>query len=336
MVVEQVAAALRKSGHRVSTLAICDDLGKLVNSLRRRKPDLIFNLMEMFGDDLTADVAVAGVLELLRIPYTGSGPGELYIAQDKVLGKNLLAFEGIQFPRFVVFSPSGNLETGGNLRMPLFVKPARMDASIGIGKKSLVSDTTTLMRRVVAIHDELGDSALAEEYIEGREFYVGVLGNDQPVALPPVELDFSGMPEGMVHVAGQAAKFDEKSAEFKGTRAVMADVSDELRARLQKVAVDAYRALRVRDYGRVDLRYSETGEIYVLEVNAGCYLEQTSEMAMAAEAAGMDYPALIQRITDLAVARHAGRFGPAATPPAKEKSARKEKAEAKEKGEATV
>ena len=341
IVVEQVASALRKRGHRVSTLAICNDLGKLVNSLRRRKPDLIFNLMEMFGEDLTADVAVAGVLELLRIPYTGSGPGELYIAQDKVLGKNLLAFEGIQFPRFAVFSPSGSLETGGNLRMPLFVKPARMDASIGIGTKSLVNDTTSLMRRVVSIHDELGDSALAEEYIEGREFYVGVLGNDDPIALPPVELDFSAMPEGMLHVADQAAKFDEESQAYKGTRAVMADVPDELRARLQKVATDAYRALRVRDYGRVDLRYSETGEIYVLEVNAGCYLEQSSEMAMAAEAAGIDYPTLLERIAELAVARHAVRLGPAVKKEAREakaaaKAAKPKKSAKGEEGEATA
>ena len=307
VVVKQVAAALRKGGHTVSTLAIKDDLDALVRGLRRRKPDLVFNLMEMFGDELTADVAVAGLLELLGIPYTGSGPGELYVAQDKVLGKHLLAFEGIPFPRFAVFSPSGSLETGGNLRMPLFVKPARLDASIGIGRKSLVSDTTTLMRRVVEIHEDLGDAALAEEYIEGREFYVGVLGNETPEALPPIELDFSGLPEGMAHVADAAAKWDEDSQAYKGTRSVLAEVDDELRARLQKVAVDAYRALRVRDYGRVDLRYTETGEIYVLEVNASCYLEKAAEFAMAAEAGGIDYPRLIERIVNLATERYEGR-----------------------------
>jgi D-alanine-D-alanine ligase len=303
VVVGQVAAALRDRGHAVSTLAIRSDLDALVQGVRATEPDLVFNLMEMFGDDLTADVAVAGLLELLGVPYTGSGPGELYVTQDKVLGKHLLAFEGIQFPRFAVFSPSGNLETGGNLHMPLFVKPSRLDASIGIGRKSLVNDTTALMRRVVEIHEELGDSALAEEYIAGREFYVGVLGNEHPVALPPIELDFSGMPEGMVHVADSAAKWDEGSKAYEGTRSVLAEVDDELRARLQKVAVDAYRALRVRDYGRVDLRYTDTAEIYVLEVNANPYLEQGSELAMSAAAMGKDYPTLLQEIADFALAR---------------------------------
>jgi D-alanine-D-alanine ligase len=307
VVVKQVAQVLRKQGHKVSTLAIYDDLDMLVRGLRRRKPELIFNLMEMFGDDATADLAVAGVLELMGIPYTGSGPGELYITQDKVLGKKLLAFDGIQFPRFAVFSTSAAMETGGNLRLPLFVKPARMDASIGIGKKSLVRDTPSLMRRVVAIHDELKDAALAEEFIEGREFYVGVIGNDDPMALPPIELDFSGMPEGAVKVADAAAKWDEDSKEYKGTRSVIADVPDELRARLQKTAVDAYRALRVKDYGRVDMRVTDTGEIYVLEVNASCYLEKNSELAMSAKHAGIAFPDLVAKIVELALVRYGKR-----------------------------
>jgi D-alanine-D-alanine ligase len=307
VVVGQVAKALRKNGHRVATLAIHDDVQQLVKRLRRQKPDLVFNLLEMFGEDVTADIAVTGVLELLGIPYTGCGPGELYITQDKVLGKSLLAYEGIPFPRFAVFSRAGNLETGGNLRMPLFVKPVRMDASIGIGKKSLVQDTASLMRRVLEIHDKIGDAALAEEYIDGREFYVGVIGNENPIPFPPIELDFSGMPEGAVHVADRSAKWEEGSAAYKGTRSVVADLPDELRNRLQKVAVQAYRALRVRDYGRVDLRYSDTGEIYVLEVNASCYLEQGSELAMAAAADGMEYPALVQRIAELACERYSAR-----------------------------
>ena len=158
--------------------------------------------------------------------------------------------------------------------MPLFVKPLRSDSSLGIGGKSLVHDAVALMERVAAIHKELNDSALAEEYIEGREFYVGVLGNSQAKALPPIEVDFTGFPEGVPKVMDSKAKWDERSKEYKGTKSVLANLPDELRARLQKVAVDAYRALRVRDYGRVDLRLTDTGEIYVLEVNASCYLER--------------------------------------------------------------
>jgi D-alanine-D-alanine ligase len=277
---------------------------RLVAGLSRRKPDLVFNLVEMFAENIFGDMAMEGFLDLIGLKYTGVGPGESYLTQDKALSKKLLAFHGILYPRFAVFARDADFETGGNLRMPLFVKPLRADASIGIHKKSLVNDMKSLMRRVAAIHDELGDSALAEEFIEGREFYVGVLGNSDPMALPPIELDFSGLPEGAPQVMDSKAKWDEESVEYKGTKSVLADLPDELRARLQKVSLDAYRALRVRDYGRVDLRLTDTGDIYVLEVNASCYLAKDSEFSMAAAAAGIPYPALIQRIVDLAMERY--------------------------------
>jgi D-alanine-D-alanine ligase len=306
-VVPQVARTLRKLGHRVSVLGVHGDVKRLIAGLSRRKPDLVFNLMEMFGDNVFGDIPVTGLLDLLGVDYTGSGPGELYLSQDKGLTKRLLAFEDILYPRFAVFSRETGFETGGNLRMPLFVKPLRSDASLGIGGKSLVQDWTGLIERVSAIRKELDDAALAEEFIDGREFYVGVVGNSQPKALPPVEIDFTGFPEGVPKVMDSKAKWDERSKEYKGTRSVLAQLPDELRARLQKVAVDAYRALRVRDYGRVDLRLTDTGDIYVLEVNASCYLEKDSEFAMAAGAAGLDYPRLIERIVDLAMARRKGK-----------------------------
>ena len=168
--------------------------------------------------------------------------------------------------------------------MPLFVKPLRADASIGIGTDSLVHDAMALMKRVAAIHKKFNDAALAEEYIEGREFYVGVLGNHDPIAFPPIEMDFSGLPAGAPRVLDSKAKWTKDSVEYKGTKSIVADLPDELRARLQKVSLEAYRALRVRDYGRVDLRLTETGEIYVIEVNANCYLEKSGEFAVAAEA----------------------------------------------------
>jgi D-alanine-D-alanine ligase len=188
--------------------------------------------------------------------------------------------------------------------MPLFVKPVAMDSSIGIGAKSLVRTSTEMMERVLMIHKEVGDAALAEEYIEGREFYVGVIGNDDPLALPPIEVDFSGMPEGMPKVYDAKAKWEKGSKEFKGTKAIIAELPDELRAKLHKVSLAAYRALRIRDYGRVDLRVAETGDIYVLEVNASCYLEKQDEFAMAAKAEGIAYDALIERIVELAKARY--------------------------------
>jgi D-alanine-D-alanine ligase len=304
VVVDQIAAALKANGHKVTVVGEHGDARRLIRSLARAKPDLVFNVMEMFGENVLGDVAVTGLLDLLGYRYTGCGPAELALAQDKALAKKLLAFEGILYPRFAVFSKEADLETGGNLRMPLFVKPLRMDASIGIDKKGLVHDTRSLLTRVLAIHEKCNDSALAEEYIDGRELYVGVIGNIQPTPLPPIEIDFSGMPEGMPHILDWKAKFDEKSAAFKGTKAVLANLPDELRAKLQKIAVDAYRALKVKDYGRVDLRLTEAGDIYVLEVNASCYLEAASEFATSARAAGIEYEALIQRIVDLATERY--------------------------------
>lgn len=304
VVVGQVARALRRGGHTPSVLGVHGDLGKMLSGIKRRKPDVIFNLMEMFGDNLRGDVGVVGFLDLLGIPYTGGGPGEFYIRQDKSLTKKLLAFDGIRYPDFAVFSRD-DLETGGNLRLPLFVKPLRADASIGIGTDSLVRDYKALMKRVVAIHEELNDSALAEEYIEGREFYVGILGNRDAVALPPIEMDFSGLPDGAPRVLDKKAKWAQGSAEYKGTRPVIADLPGPVCARLQEAALNAYRALRVRDYGRVDLRMTESGEVYVIEVNASCYLEQTGEFAVSAGAAGIDYPGLVNRIVDMALERHA-------------------------------
>ncbi len=301
--VGQVAKALRTAGHTVSILGVRGTLRRLLNGLSRRKPDLVFNIMEMFGDNLLGATPVVGLLDLLGLPYTGGGPGEFYLQEDKALTKKLLAFDHVLYPDFAVFSKDADLETGGQLKLPLFVKPLRMDASIGIGAKSLVHNSKDMMRQVLEIHDKVGDSALVEEYIEGREFYVGVLGNLEPVAFPPIEMDFSKMPKGKPHVLDAKAKWDEKSVEYKGTEAVLADIPAEMRAKLQEVALAAYRALRVRDYGRIDLRLTEAGDVYVIEVNASCYLEETSEFATSAAAGGVEYPALVNRIVELALER---------------------------------
>jgi len=285
VVMEQVAQGLEASGHKTSILTIRHDVSELVDGLKKRKPDLVFNLVESFGHDILGGLmGVAGVLDLLELPYTGGGPGEIFLQEDKALSKKLLAFEQIPYPDFATFAPNADFETGGNLRMPLFVKPLRMDASIGIDERSLVRNTEQLMQRVLYIHKTFGDAALAEEYIEGREFYMGVLGNQDLIALPPIEMDFSGLKEGSVRVMDKEAKFDETSERFQGTKAVLADLEPELKARLQKISLGAYRALRVHDYGRIDLRLTETGEVYVIEVNANCYLEKTSEFASAAAA----------------------------------------------------
>ncbi|MCC7015048.1 MAG: D-alanine--D-alanine ligase [Planctomycetes bacterium] len=303
-VAEQVAAALRDGEHEPVIIGVWRDLKRVIDDLKAAQPDLVFNLCESFGDALFGAVGIVGVLDLLGLRYTGGGPGEFYMQQDKALTKKLLAFDKIKYPEFAVFSQDSDFETGGNLRMPLFVKPLRQDASIGIGANALVDNFRDMMKRIIAIHDKINDAALVEEYIDGREIYVGVLGNAMPTALPPIEIDFSGFPEGTPKIMSSKAKWNKRSAEYKGTNSVIADLPDELKARVQKVALDAYRALRVRDYGRVDMRLTPSGDIYVLEVNASCYLERDSEFAHSAKVVGMSYVQLVNEIVDLAVERH--------------------------------
>jgi D-alanine-D-alanine ligase len=302
-VVDQVAESLRAHKHKASILGVHGDPVMLIDGIRKKKPQLVFNLCEMFGKNALSDVAVVGTLQLLGVRFTGGGPGEFYLQQDKALAKELLAFHGVPFPNYAVFRRDSFPETTG-LRMPLIVKPLRMDASIGIEKESLVRSTTQMMKRVVKIHEQIKDSALVEEYIEGREFYVGVIGNKKPVALPPIEMDFSGLPPDIPRVLGRRAKWVKTSREYKGTYAKLAELSDADRQKLQQVSIAAYRALRVRDYGRVDLRVDERGEVFVIEVNASCYLEKNAEFATAAKAAGITYPDLVNAIARLAVARH--------------------------------
>ncbi len=298
-VVPRVVRALERNGHHVSVLTVSHDIRRLVDGIRTTDPDLVFNLLEQFGArSIGSDVAAVGVLDLLDVPYTGGGPGEFYLTGDKGLTKKILAFASINFPKFAVFAKGADVNCGGRLQMPLFVKPLRLDASIGIesGAKAVVQSTSDLVRRVGEIHEECDDAALVEEYIEGREFYVGIVGNDDPIAFPPIEMDFSGLPDGFPKVMDAKAKFDRSSAEYHGTHAKVADLSEALAQRLKQVALAAYRALRVRDYGRVDLRVDASGDIFVLEVNASCYLDPEGEFVMAAGAAGFGYEELIQRI----------------------------------------
>jgi D-alanine-D-alanine ligase len=303
VVVDQVAEALRAQKHKVKILAVHGNPIALIEGIRKQKPGLVFNLMEMFGRNLLGDVGVVGLLQLLGVRFTGGGPGEFYLQQDKALTKELLAFHGVPFPNYAVFKRDAYPEVRPALRMPLIVKPLRMDASIGIDRASFVRSTTQMMKRVVNIHEKIKDAALVEEYIEGREFYVGIIGNKKPIPLPPIEMDFSKMPHGIPRILGRRAKWVKSSRDYKGTQSKLADIPDELRLKLQAISIKAYRALRVRDYGRIDLRVTPGGEAYVIEVNASCYLEKNSEFATAARAAGIAYPELVNAITRLALAR---------------------------------
>jgi D-alanine-D-alanine ligase len=304
VVADQVRDAVGLAGHEARVLEVRDDLRRLVTELERTRPDAVFNLVESFaGKDVFGDVGVASVLELLDIPYTGTRAGDLYLSQDKALAKKLLAFDGLRCPDFAVFDPDEDFESAGKLKFPLFVKPLRNDASIGIDASSLVESTPELLDRIARVHREVGDAALVEEYVEGREFHVGVLGNGKLAALEPVEIDYSGMPKGAPKVLDSKAKWDPSSPEFKGSVARIADVDDELGARLAEAACHACRAVRIRGYGRADLRLTAAGDLHVIEVNANPYLERSAEFAMGAKASGHEYDALVASILDLATER---------------------------------
>jgi D-alanine-D-alanine ligase len=231
------------------------------------------------------------------------------LAGDKSLTKKVLGFHGIQTPEFATLY-HGSVDWAGDLTFPVIVKPALEDASLGITSASVVYEIKDLFGRIDELQSEYHSPVLVEQYIEGREFYVGVLGNANPEALPVIELDFSGFPTDRPRIASWNAKWGEdgegSGAEFAGTNSVFPkNLDEELVTRMQEVAVECFNALRLRDYARIDLRVAASGEIYVIEVNPNCYLERESEFARAAKEHGLEYTALIARLVELATARYA-------------------------------
>jgi D-alanine-D-alanine ligase len=307
-VLDHIEDALRSDDHQVRRLVVDDSVEPLVASLTSDRPDIVFNLAESFAGKSALESNVAALLNLLGLRYTGSSPAGLIMAGDKTLTKKVLSFHGILTARFAtVFR--GMVDWAGDINFPLILKPPQEDASLGITQKSVVRDVKELLNTMSSLQEEYQSPVLAEEFIDGREFYVGVLGNSDASALPIMELDFSGFPEGMPKIASWEAKWgddgDEKGAEFEGTKSVFpSDVPEELAERMQSVAVDAFHALRLRDYARVDLRVNAKEEIYVIEVNPNCYLDKNAEFASAAAKSGIEYPALVNRIVELANARY--------------------------------
>jgi D-alanine-D-alanine ligase len=307
-VLDQLTGALRALGHEVDTLPVDRDVLPIVTQLQRVRPDLVVNLAESFDDKSALDSSVTALLNLLGLRYTGSSPAGLIAAGDKSLTKKILSFHGIQTPQFATLY-RGAVDWAGDLTFPVIVKPPQEDASLGITSASVVREIKDLFDRIGELQLEYQGPVLVEQYIEGREFYVGVLGNVNVEALPIIELDFSGFPADRPRIASWAAKWGEdgegSGAEFAGTKSIFPEGLDpELVSRMQKVAIDSFQALRLRDYARIDLRVSPTNEIYVIEVNPNCYLEKESEFARAARKSGLEYQGLIARIIDLAIARY--------------------------------
>ena len=314
-VLSDVAQALAAGGHETTEPVSTDTPGALLRGLRRLKPELVFNLSEQMGageDSTIGDAHVAALLEAAGLTYSGNGPQALFAAGDKSTAKKILAFHSIRSPDFATIY-RGKVDWAHDLEFPLLVKAARQESSIGISTSSVVKNVKELLERIEYIHETFEQPALVEQYIEGREFYLGIVATGPEArdlrTLPPIELVFDGFPDELPKVASWEAKWEDEHPEYKGSRVRFPkDLPEEVAARVAEVARAAFDALGCRDYGRVDLRVNETGEIYVLEVNPNCYLAKESEFARAAKRDGIAYDDLILGLARAAAARRIERI----------------------------
>lgn len=296
---EEIFEALEKLGHEPSYMVL-DGTDKTLSALGKSDADMFFNLTESYAGDDTKEMNVAAYLDLLGRPYTGAGPQALYLAQDKSLAKKLFEFHNIRSPYFATCH-RGRLDHAHDIKFPLIVKPTSEDGSIGIDQFSVVNSVKELMERIHYIEEEFDSPSLIEEYIEGREIYAAVLGNEHLEVLPLIELDLSKLPEGMAKVAGTEVKWDKDSEAYKVTKSAPAeDLDEETTERLTKTALATYRTLQLRDYGRIDMRVTPKGEVYVIEANPNPWLSSNSEFFMAAKKSGRSYPEMVSEIVELA------------------------------------
>jgi D-alanine-D-alanine ligase len=301
--IQDVYEALREAGHSPVYLRL-DGTRESMVEVANSETDLIFNLVESFGGDDTRDSSVAGFLELLGRKFTGAGSNGLYLAQDKALAKKIFAFHGIHTPYFATVY-RGRTDHAHDIQFPVIVKPAREDGSIGIHFGAVCTSIKELMERLDYVHAEFNSPALIEEYIEGRELYVGVLGNEKPEALPVLEMDLSNLPKGTPKIASSEVKWEEGTDAYEYADSFFPkDLDEELVTKIQDTAVQAYQALQLRDYGRIDFRLATDGALHLLEVNPNPYLLPNAEFVVAAKRAGRSYPRLIGEIVDLALSRY--------------------------------
>lgn len=305
--VEEITGILRRAGHTVLHVEADGTRGCLAR-LARVQADLVFNLVEGFGGDDTKEPHIAAYFDLVGLRYTGSGPRGLSVAMDKALTKKVLQFHGISTPKFVtVFR--GRLDWAHDIEFPVIVKPVREDGSIGIGFSALVGSIKELMERIDQLHADFNHPVLIEQYIEGREIYVGVIGNARPEAFPPVELDLSHLPAGTPRIAGTEVKWQEGTRAYRGSRnRVPDDLSSDVVERLQSAAVSGFQALQLRDYARFDFRLAPDNRVYLIEANPNPYLQSSAEFVRGARASGRTHPQTVLEIVGLALSRYRFRM----------------------------
>lgn len=296
--------ALLACGYQVTLLGLYNDVNILLEEVKEDKPDIIFNGAEVFNQKSHLDKNVAGLLEMLGIPYTGASPASLLICGNKALSKKILSFHKIKIPHFYTFYRNHKVWLPKRLRLPLIVKPLREEASRGISQASVVDSEEALIERVKFIHESMKNDAIIEEFIEGREFYVGVLGNKRVKVLPLREMKFGEFGEDEPRIATYKAKWDYDYRQKWGIKNVFAGrLSEGLSERVEEVCKRAYKALNMQCYARFDIRITPDSKIYLIEANANPCLDEYDELAQSAAKAGIPYAKLIQKILTLGLKR---------------------------------
>lgn len=294
-----VFTTLKNNGHNVEILGVGENLGVIRTKLYEFKPNIVFNLLEEFQGEAIFDQNIVSYLELLRMPYTGSNPKGLMIGRDKALSKKILSFHKIGSPKFQVFPRNIPRRKVKINCFPLIVKCLNEEASLGISQASIVHNEDKLRERVKFIHEKYHTDAIAEQFIEGREYFVGVLGNYALEALPVWELKFDQAENPEKEFYSSNAKFNDEYRKRKGISTGKAKISEELEYELQRVAKKAYKALGLSGYARMDMRVDESGKIYVLEVNPNPDISEADDFAQSAKKAGYTYGELLNKIIKL-------------------------------------
>ncbi|GMU87247.1 MAG: hypothetical protein AMXMBFR48_24880 [Ignavibacteriales bacterium] len=300
---KEIAGFLCKQGYEAYSFNIHDSLDKLLDHLTTEKPDVVFNFVEVFGISSRYEMNIAGIYEMLGIHYTGAPVLTLANCQDKILTKKLLRSSGIQVPDFeLVSEPIENLPR--HLKFPVIIKPAYEDASVGIEHDAVVRDEKRLRERIAYIHNHFKQPAIVDQYIDGRELNVSVVGDEEPEALPISEIDFSEMPGHLDKIVSYQAKWDPHHEAYHRTIPICpAPLTANMTKKIQKIAVNAFRTMNCRDYARIDCRMNKNGDVFVLEVNPNPDLTEGAGFMRSAEAAGYKYGKMLARIVDSAVQR---------------------------------
>lgn len=295
--------------HDVHVLGVKDDLAGIRQANDEFKPHIAFNLLEAFHEVGTFDQNVVAYLELLRLAYTGCNPRGMLLARDKSLSKKLLSYHRIPVPEFTVVRMGRKPTLPARFKFPVIVKSLTQEASIGISQASVIDDESKLRERVQFIHDSVRTDAIIEEYIEGRELYVAVLGNQRLQVFPTWEMTFANMPDDQHRIATERVKWNANYQKRMGIATGEAQLPPEVSERVQHVARRVYQTLEMSGYARIDLRMTTDGRIYVLEANPNPQIARKEDFADAAARAGVDYPALLQRILSIGMRWEPERLG---------------------------